>query len=480
MPPRIFHYTDEELEAGFAAIRDELDVPRSFPDDVLDQAERAAERGPQLPPGAGGTRIVDRTEIPFVAIDPPGSRDLDQAFAAEARPGGGWRVFYAIADVAAFVAVGSALDDEARERGVTLYSPDLRSSLHPEALNEDAASLLADVDRQVLLWTIDLDATGEIDHAHVERATVRNRRTMTYLEAQHEIDLGGADESLALLKPIGLARQELERQRGAVSLQLPAQEITKDANGYHLVYDRELPIEGWNAQISLLTGIAAARIMIDGGVGLLRTLPTPDEYTIHQIRSTALGLGISWPESMSYAERVRTIKPDTPPTAAFLSRAARGLRGAGYVAFANGDIPEHPEHSAIASVYAHVTAPLRRVSDRFTNEVVLALVSGREVPPWVLHALPDMPAIMGRSRSRDRSLERTVTDYVETMCMKDRVGDIFSAVVTGHGRDTSTLMITEPAVIASIAGKNHTLGARLNVRLTDANVERRRLTFSPV
>jgi len=481
MPARRFHWNSldstNELIAGFEKIREELDVPEDFPTEVRKQSVRMAERGPQLPPGAGGMKVVDRRDIPFVAIDPPGSRDLDQAFAAEVRTDGGWRVFYAISDVAAFVSPGSAIDDEARERGVTLYSPDLRSSLHPEALNEAAASLLADVDRQVLLWTIDLDATGAIDHANVERATITNRRTMNYREAQDEIDNGTATPSLALLKIIGEARQELERQRGAVSLQLPAQEITERDGRFNLHFDEEVPVERWNAQISLLTGIAAAQIMIKGGVGLLRTLPTPDDFTIEEIRQTSLGLGIDWPEDMSYADRVRTLDPARPKEAALLSRSARGLRGAGYVAFFNGDVPEYPEHSAIASVYAHVTAPLRRVADRFANEIVLALCAERDVPEWAIEALPSLPAIMGRSKQNDRNLERAMTDYMEAICMRGREGETFESVVTAKGREWSTLMIAEPAVIAGIKGTDFELGAKLDVKLTDVNLERRRITF---
>jgi len=478
MPSRRFHYSDATLEAGFVKIRDELDIPVTYPTAVMKQAENAAKRGPQFPPGAGGTTVVDRRDLPFVAVDPPGARDLDQIFAAERR-GAGYRIFYGIADLAAFISPGSALDMHARKRGVTLYSPDMRASLHPEIINEDVASLLPNVDRQALLWTIDIDADGELTSAHVERATVRNRRAMTYAEAQNEIDNGTADESLALLKPIGVLRREREIERGAVSLQLPAQEITQKPTGYELHYDATLPVENWNAQISLLTGIAAASIMLDGGEGLLRTLPPADEHTITELRATARGLGLDWPDEMSYADRVRSLTPADPREAALLTRSARGLRGAGYVAFHNGQTPEYPEHSAIASTYAHVTAPLRRVCDRFANEILLAYCADRPVPTWASEAIDTLPAAMGRASQRDRSLERTIVDYVETMCLVHRVGETFPAVVTNLNRDRNyaTLMVAEPAVIAPIEDGSLELGSTLDVKLLDVDVEARRLTF---
>jgi len=475
LPRLICRDRDARLEAGFAKIREELDVPAGFDEETLEQAETAAARGPQLPPGAGGTEITDRRDLPLITVDPPGSIDLDQAFAAERR-GDGYRVFYAIADLASFISPGSALDDEARRRGVTLYSPDERASLHPVALNEDAASLLPGQDRQALLWTIDLDESGEIADAHLARSTVRSTRQMTYTEAQTEID-GGADGSLGLLRTIGQLREERERERGAVSLQLPSQEIVHRNDSYALIYDETMPVEGWNAQISLMTGIAAARIMIDAGVGLLRTLPTPQKETIDRIRRTAKALDVEWPDSQSYADRVRDLHPDDPQEAALLSAAARGLRGAGYAAFHNGEIPELREHSAIASVYAHVTAPLRRVCDRFANEIVLAACDDRDVPSWATEALDELPEIMGKARQRDRALERTMVDFAESVVLEDRVGDTFSAVVTGRGRDDWRLMVKEPAVIASIREKDLELGSTINVRLTSVNPDRRRLEF---
>ena len=140
---------DSEMVAGFRRIRDELDVPASFSAEVEDAAAAATATGPRTPDGSS-TEVRDVRHIPFVAIDPPGSRDLDQAFAAETL-GDGHRVFYAIADVAALVAPGGVVDLEARARGLTLYSPDLRTSLHPVTINEGAGSLLEGQDRQALL-----------------------------------------------------------------------------------------------------------------------------------------------------------------------------------------------------------------------------------------------------------------------------------------------------------------------------------------
>src|SRR5690606_9200995 len=104
----------------------------------------------------------------------PDAMDLDQAMFVERR-GEGYRVHYAIADVAAFVSAGDAIDLETHRRGETLYGADAKIPLHPKVLSEDAASLLPEQVRPALLWTIDLDATGEGIAVDVRRARIRSR-----------------------------------------------------------------------------------------------------------------------------------------------------------------------------------------------------------------------------------------------------------------------------------------------------------------
>jgi exoribonuclease R len=154
--------------------------------------------------------------------------DLDQAMHLERRTGG-YRVRYAIADVASFVAPGGAIDTEARLRGETLYSPDTRTPLHPPSLSEGAASLLPGEPRRALLWTIDLDDNGEERAVDVRRAVVRSVDRLDYVGAQAAIDGGTADERLRLLAVVGELRKKLEIDRGGISLPIPEQEIIEDA-----------------------------------------------------------------------------------------------------------------------------------------------------------------------------------------------------------------------------------------------------------
>ena len=461
------------LAAGFAAIRAELGLPDAFPPAVEAEAAEAAARGP-----AGGDR-PDRTGLPLVTVDPPGSRDLDQAYHAARRPGGGYRVSYAIADPGAFVRPGGALDAEARARGATLYAPDGRIPLYPPALSEGAGSLLPGVDRPAVLWTVDLDGGVEPDAVTVERATVRSRAQLDYPSVQRALDDGTADESLALLREIGEARLAREAGRGGVSLPSLAQEVVPaDGAGYALAFTAPLPVERWNAQVSLLTGMAAARIMLDGGVGLLRTMPPPDADAVAALRRSASALGVSWPETAAYPDVVRALDPAVPAHAALLSLATTLLRGAGYTAF-DGAPPAVHEHSAIAAPYAHATAPLRRLADRYVSETVLALTAGVPVPDWCRAALPELPPLMAAADRRERDLDKAVLDYLEAAVLERRVGETFDAVVTDVDDKGGIVQLAEPAARARLVG-TAPLGERIRVRLTEADPEKRRVRFEPV
>lgn len=475
---------DFSFEEGIAGIQRELQLPLAFPPEVEAAAAHAAAN-PRLPD-------LDRTDLPFVTIDPPGSMDLDQAMYLE-RLGGGYRVYYAIADVAAFVTAGDPVDMEAHRRGVTLYGADSRITLHPPVLSEGAASLLPDQLRPALLWTIDLDASGEIIATDVRRARVRSRAKLDYAGVQQRIDAGDADPMWGVLQAVGELRQRLEQARGGVSLALPEQEIRFADGRWELAYRVNHPVEDWNAQISLLTGMAGARLMVQAKVGLLRTLPPPDPRSIQRLRLTAQALGIAWPDAQSYPDFIRTLDPAQDAHVAMMTACTTVLRGAGYAAF-NGALPDQPMHSALAAEYAHVTAPLRRLADRYAGEVCVALCAKQPVPVWVLAALPGLPPTMQAADHRARQYERAVIDLTEAVIMAPRIGETFAGAiieVSGNGNPRAqpagnaahggVVMLREPAIEAGVSTTAElVLGADVTVRLVEADPSRRLTRFEIV
>ncbi|MEX2459473.1 MAG: RNB domain-containing ribonuclease, partial [Actinomycetota bacterium] len=416
-------------------------------------------------------------DLPLLTIDPPGSRDLDQAFFARRRDGG-YRVHYAIADVAAFVRPGGELDREAWARGQTLYMPDMRAPLHPAAVSEGAASLLPEDDRPALLWTIDLGEAGEVAASRLVRAVVRSRRAMSYAEAQAALDGGpaGDDDALALLREVGRLREDLELGRGGVSLNLPTQQVTPAPGGYRFSFEAMLPVEGWNAQISLLAGHCAARIMAEGGVGILRTLPPIGEGILARLRRAAEALEIDWPEGTSLGALVQMQDGGTPESAAFLVQATHALRGAGY-AVVDGT---PPVHGALGMVYAHVTAPLRRLVDRYANEVTVALCADASPPGWLVEALARLPETMAESDRRSDAIEAAVLNLAEAVVLGPQVGRTFAATVIDRGPDRATVQLRDPPVVAKVDAGGVRLGERIRVRLTGADPVARRLDLEVV
>ncbi len=456
------------IAASLAELRENLDVSLQFPEAVLADAERAV-RSPRLPD-------ADETAIPFVTIDPPGSMDLDQALHLE-RDGGGYRVRYAIADVAAFVEPGGPMDVEAHRRGQTLYAPDEDARLYPPALSEGAGSLLPGETRPALVWTMQLDAGGEGVDVDVRRALVRSREKLDYAGVQRSLEDDSASEPLRLLREVGLLRQERERRRGGIDLRIPEQEVTAGPNGYTLAFRALLPVEGWNAQISLMTGQAAAELMLKARIGLLRTLPEADPRAVERLRRTAKALGIDWSPELSYAALIRTLDPAQPRHAAFLVESTVLLRGSGYAAF-DGAPPSRPAHAGVGAPYAHATAPLRRLVDRYVGEACIALGAGEDVPGWVRNALPRLPEEMETSNRRAQQYEAGVISTVEAAVLEHRVGETFDAVVVElDERDGGgTVQLTEPAVTAHCQGELP-LGERVRVRLVLADVAKRQVRF---
>ena len=460
------------LEPGVARIRAEMRLPGAFPAEV-EAAAREAAAHPRLPD-------EDRDDIPFVTIDPPDSMDLDQALHV-AREGDGYLVHYAIADVAAFVAPGDPVDLEANRRGETLYGAEDRIPLHPPVLSEDAASLLPGQRRPALLWTIRLDAGGEGTQVDVRRAMVRSRARLDYDGVQDSIDAGTADPLWALVREVGELRIARERRRGGVSLPLPEQEIHGNGDGWRLEYRARRPVEDWNEQLSLLTGMAAADLMVRNRVGLLRTLPEPPPHAVARLHRTARALGIAWPPASSYPEFIRSLDPSNPRHVAMMVSCTSVLRGAGYAAF-DGEPPEHPMHSALASTYTHATAPLRRLVDRYTGELCVALCAAQAPPRWVLDALPGLPRTMAAAGQRAGRYERAVIDLAEALVLAPHAGETFEgSIVEVDDRDRrqGTAMLHALAIEAPVsAARDLPLGEVVPLRLDVADPGTRRIRFS--
>ncbi len=453
-----------QLEGRFAEIRAEHGVHEERSAGVAEEVGQGG-RDPD-PPHVQGERH-DLTSLPFVTIDPEGSTDLDQAVLIEARDQG-WRVRYAIADVAAHVTPQGAIDEESWERVETTYCPDTRIGLHPPLMSEGYASLLPGQRTKAVVWDLFVDARGDLHTIDVRRAWVRSARQYSY----EQLTVDPPDESVelvALLKEVGDARRSALSRAGAVSLPKPSQEVVRNGDQLSLEFRAGRPIEDDNAQISLLTGSAAARLMLEAGVGILRTMPPASDSALERLRNQAAALGVEWPREDSYAQLLLTLDTTSPRGAAFLTAATSLFRGAAWEPFdvaAGLPVPEPITHGALAAPYAHVTAPLRRLVDRYGTEICLAHVAGRKIPDWVAEALPRLGSAMETGVGRGNRVDKACIDAVEAAVLAPHVGELFEGV----GLDSRTVQLANPAVVARCSGDIE-VGRRQKVRLIGADLD---------
>jgi exoribonuclease R len=211
-------------------------------------------------------------------------------------------------------------------------------------------------------------------------------------------------------------------------------------------------------------------MMLYGQVGVLRTMPPADPGALRRLRQTAKALGISWPADMDYPDFLRSLDSHRPRHAAMLNACTALFRGAGYCTFSGG-VPAEAEHAALAIEYAHVTAPLRRLVDRYAGETCVALCADQSVPDWVLWKLDGLAEEMAAAERRAKKYERAIIDLVEAFLLQARVGEEFTGTVidVDPDRHRGTVMIAEPAVAAKVSGSHLPLGEQVRVRLVSAD-----------
>ena len=450
------------LSQGLADIRAQFAVPSGFPAAVLAEADEAAAK-----PIVGR---ADWTAKNFVTLDPKSSTDLDQAFSIE-RSGADLILFYAIADTAWFVQPDGKLDREAWARGETIYLPDGKASLYPPQLSEGAASLLPDVERPAVIFTVRIDASGKSTLDGAVRAVIRSRAKLAY-ETVTAADLpDGFDE---LSRRITSA----EDARGAARVEPPEQEVAIDADGgFTLAFRPQLESELQNASMSLAANLAIADTMLAHRTGLFRVMPEPDERSIWRLRHSAKALGLVWPKHETLDQFERTLDSTDARNAAFMAAVRRAGPKASYAPYQDGVMPWH---AAMAATYAHATAPLRRLADRYVIEATLQIAAGQSVSPEIEAAFQLLPAVMARADEKAGQIERAVLGLAEAVVLEGEEGSRFSAVVTDIDERGARIQLSDPAVIARVDGKGAEPGDTITVQLTSVDVPHRQVVFQRV
>jgi VacB/RNase II family 3'-5' exoribonuclease len=413
----------------------------------------------------------DATDIAFVTLDPLASTDLDQAYAVK-RDGDNIILHYAIADIGAFVARGSDIEKQAWLRGVTVYCPDGSVPLYPRVLSSQRASLLPDGPRPAILLTVQVDLQGQARLLQVERATVSSRAKLAY---ENTTDADFPVEVLELANRI----YQAETNRGAFRVERPDQQVINDSaapGGLRLSFALKRSSEDRNAALSLAANLAVASCFLEKGVGLFRVMDEPDAAQMERLRAQAKAIGIDWPADQGLSALVKQLRADRPQHLQLSLAIRRVGGGAHYLQFPDPKLSDQlkdqrkPWHSAIAASYAHATAPMRRLADRYVLELLVALFANdQKAVDELIPILAQLPSVMHTAERRAAKVEHDSIDLIETAMLAPLVGTILDATITDLGKDNWQIQIDEPAVIRRVLMSGHAqLGDKVKVRVVAA------------
>jgi exoribonuclease R len=322
-----------------------------------------------------------------------------------------------------------------------------------------------------VLFTVRVAPDGAVELDGVERAIVRSRAKLAY-DSATDGDLPPDFAELAS------RIQAADDRRGASRVDPPEQEVSKvGEEGFELTYRPRLPSEDRNAALSLATNLAVADAMLAHHTGLFRVMAPPDEHAIRRLRFTARAFGLVWPREETLGQFQKGLRADDPRQAAFMLAVRRAGAGAAYAPYQPGVTPWHV---AMAATYAHATAPLRRLADRYVVRAALAIANGLPVPDVVTQAFAKLPPVMARADALSGQIERAVVDLAEAVMLKGCEGRVYPAIVTDVDERGARMQLRDQPVVARVEAHKVQPGDAISVRLLTTDPERRLIQFQRI
>ena len=255
----------------------------------------------------------------------------------------------------------------------------------------------------------------------------------------------------------------------------PEQELAIDSDGkFRLEFRPQLPSEAQNAAMSLAANLAIADTLLAHRTGLFRVMPEPDGFAISRLRHTARALGLVWPHNATIKQFESELDPSNRRDAAFQAAIRRSGPKATYAPYQQGVVPWH---SAMGATYAHATAPLRRLADRYVIEAIVQIVSTGNVSPELAANFERLPPVMARAEEKEGQVDRAVLDLAEAVVLEGCEGSRFDAVVTDVDERGARIQLADPAVVSRIVDTGALPGDQVSVELVTADVEHRQVKF---
>ena len=465
-------------------------IPHEFPAAILAETAR-------LKPFSRTGR-EDLRDVPLITIDPADARDHDDAVWAEpdADPGnpGGVRIVVAIADVAAYVTAGSALDAHARRRGNSVYFPDRVVPMLPERISNDLCSLIEGEERPALACFMTFSAEGRKTSHRFARALIRSEAKLAYEEAQDAIEGRGSAKAAPLLepvlKPLWAAYGVLERgrrNREPLDLDLPERKIILDDAGriLRVTVPRRLDAHRLIEEFMIQANVAAAEELEKRKSALLyRAHEPPDSERVAALAVFLATLGIKLAQG-------QTLKPRD------FNRILKAVAGTDHQHLVNEVVLRTQSQAAYAvenrghfglnlQRYAHFTSPIRRYADLVVHRALLGELSGEDVAQ-----LKDTADLISAAERRAMAAERETLDRLVAHHLAGQIGATFHGRIGGVTRSGLFIKLDDTgadgfvpagslgtdyfghdearhALVGSRSGETYRLGDRVEVRLLEA------------
>lgn len=406
--------------------------------------------------------VRDLRQLAWFSIDNDDTRDLDQLSVAEPLPGGATRLLVAIADVEAFVAAGSAVDEHAAINTTSVYTAAGVYPMLPERLSTDLSSLHEGQERLAVVVDLRVEEDGAVSGASLYAAVVVNQAKLTY----DAVSAWLADESSPLpqLGKLGkvprlaeqlrlhdalAARLELWRHKhGALNMTtVSARPVFADGRLVDLRADQKNRAKDLIAELMIAANGATARFLDQHGFpSLRRFLRAPQRWD--RIEALAALHGGRLPDQPDAAalDRFLSERRQTDPAGfADLSLAVVKLLGAGQYMAAAPKRPGQGHFGLAVHDYAHTTAPNRRFPDLVMQRLVKAALAGNP-PPYTIAALDDIARHCTEQEGRANAVERQVLKAAAAFLLDQRIGEVFDAVVTGVAPKGTFVRLHQPLV----------------------------------
>ncbi len=477
-------------------------VPDEFPEAVIEEASKAK---PAPSPRE------DLTRIPLITIDPEDARDHDDAVYAEPDGKGGWRVIVAIADVAAYVRVGTLLDREAYRRGNSTYFPDRVSPMLPEHLSADLCSLKENELRETFAIEMFFDAGGHKKKHRFIRGKMRSAAKLSYRQAQDAID-GRPDAKTQplldnVLKPLWAAYRAVSKARDTrhpLDLDLPERRvrISEDGKITSISLRERFDAHRLIEEFMIQANVCAAETLEDKRSPLVyRVHEEPSEEKISGLGNFLPTIGLKWTKGETVSgQRFNRLLAEAKGSENEHLVNEMVLRTQAQARYAD----ENLGHFGLnLQRYAHFTSPIRRYSDLIVHRALIrALNLGPDGSTSEdIVRLEEQAEHVTMTERRSMAAEREATDRYLAIFMADRIGAVFDARIAGVTRAGLFVRLAEngadgfipasrlseeywihdeahAALVAQRSGQRYEMGMTVQVKLMEATPLTGGLLFS--